>query len=303
MESFPKTAVIINGAKSAYIIIVAIAMVFTIYFINAPSLLACRDLLTVFNYARQGDVETAFQKFQKSISYNSFGKTEAREQLTSFAGQIIQQAKLDQNFKIKVYDYAVLEMKKQIEQSPNDIRNMIFLGVLYNKGNQYDDAIAVINKAIELSPKKQQLYFELTNAYLNKKEYDKALEASKTAFELDPDFVEVRKIYALAAIFAGKDDLANDLMKDYGGLIIPDERFINAFIERNQINKVVAIWEKLLETDPNNAQYHVSLAASYLQIGRREEAIKQLQKAMEIEPKFKQQGEYYINEIKAGRNP
>jgi len=40
-----------------------------------------------------------------------------------------------------------------------------------------------------------------------------------------------------------------------------------------------------------------------MQIGERQKAIEQLEKVIEIEPKFKQQGEYYINQIRAGRNP
>ena len=58
-----------------------------------------------------------------------------------------------------------------------------------------------------------------------------------------------------------------------------------------------------MEQNPSNAQYRVSLAAGYLRINERMKAIEQLQKSIEIESKFKQQGEYYINEIKAGRNP
>ncbi|MFH1413219.1 MAG: tetratricopeptide repeat protein, partial [bacterium] len=75
------------------------------------------------------------------------------------------------------------------------------------------------------------------------------------------------------------------------------------YVEIGNFQKVTAIWEILIEQNPDNAQYRVSLAASYLQIGEREKAIEQLEKAIELEPKFKQQGEYYINEIRAGRNP
>jgi tetratricopeptide (TPR) repeat protein len=194
-------------------------------------------------------------------------------------------------------------MKKQSNQSPSDIRYMVFLGAVYNKAGQYDEAIDILQRAIKFSPKKQQLYFELGSSYLNKREYDKGFEILKKAFEFDREFLEARKIYAVAAIFAGKDDLAEELMKNYGGTIIPDERFLMAFNERKMFDKVTAISEKFVEENPENAQYRVSLAAGYLQMGERQKAIEQLQKAIELEPRFKQQGEYYINEIKAGRNP
>ena len=291
------------GAKSAYAIIIAIATIFIIYFINVPAILASRTLIDAFKSSSQGDLPASFQNFQKAIGYGSFGSTEAREHLTNFATQVLSQPNLDNNFKQKVYDFSVLEMKKQIAQSANDIRYMIFLASLYNKAGQYDNAIEVLNKALELSPKKQALYFELGTSYLNKREYDKALEVLKEAYELEPEFFEARKIYALAAIFAGKDDLAEELMKNYGGIIIPDQRLINAFVERKRFDKAAAVWEKIIEQNPSNVQYRISLAASYLQMGARQKAIEQLQKAIALEPKFKQQGEYYINEIRAGRNP
>jgi len=291
------------GLKSASALIIVIFTIFIVYYVNVPGILASQDLIKALGSSRQGNLQDSFSAFQKAISRNSFGTGEAREQLSSFAQQILPVAGLDNNFKQKVFSSAVSEMKKQINQSPNDIRYMIFLGVIYNKAGQYDEAIDILQKAIKLSPKKQQLYFELGVSYINKKEYDKGLEVFKKAFELDPEFLEARKIYAVAAIFSGNDGLAEELMRDYGGTIITDERFLAAFNERKMFDKVTAISEKFVEENPENAQYRVSLAAIYLQIGERQKAIEQLQKAIELEPRFKQQGEYYINEIQAGRNP
>jgi len=291
------------GLKSASALIVSIITVFIVYYVNVPGILAGHDLIKAIGFSGNGDLQSSFSEFQKALSRNSFGTGEAREQLSSFAQQILPLSGLDNNFKQEVYNSAVSEMKKQISQSPNDIRYMIFLGLIYNKAGQYDEAIDILQRAIKLSPKKQQLYFELGSSYLNKREYDKSFEILKKAFEFDQEFLEARKIYAVAAIFAERDELAEELMKDYGGTIIPDERFITAYNERKMFDKVEAIWEKFVEENPENAQYRVSLAAGYLQTGKRQKAIEQLQKAIELEPRFKQQGEYYINEIRAGRNP
>ncbi|MBI4691968.1 MAG: O-antigen ligase family protein [Candidatus Terrybacteria bacterium] len=289
--------------KSASAMIVGIAMIFIIYFINVPAILASRNLIEAFKSSSQNNAQESFQWFQKAISRNSFGSTEAREHLVNFSMQVFQQPNIDNDFKTKVVDYAVLEMKKQIEQATEDIRYMVFLGTLYNKVGQYDKAVEILSKAAKLAPNKQMVHFELATSYLNKKDYEKTLDILKKAFELAPEYLEARKIYAMAAIFAGQDKLAEDLMKDYGGLIVADERILRAFIERGDIIKITAILEKFIEQEPNNAQYRVSLAAGYLQSSQRQKAIEQLQKAIDLEPKFKQQGEYYINEIRAGRNP
>jgi len=289
--------------KYSFALIIFIFTVFIVYFLNVPGILASRDILRAFEFTSKGDAQSAFQEFQSAIARDSFGSGEAREHLSSFTMSIVQQPNLDNEFKSKVFEFTVSEMKKQVEQSPGDIRYLVFLGALYNKAGRYDNAIDTLQKAIEISPKKQQLYFELGSSYLNKKEYEKALEILKTAFELEPDFFEARKIYAVAAIFAGKNDLAKDIMKDYGGFVAADERFARAFLERKEFAQAAAVWEKLVEANPGNLKYRLALSSSYLQSGQRQEAIDQLQKIIELEPKFKQQGEYYINEIKAGRNP
>jgi O-antigen ligase/Flp pilus assembly protein TadD len=289
--------------KYSFALIIFIFTAFIVYFLNVPGILASRDILRAFGFSSKGDAQSAFQEFQSAIARDSFGSGEAREHLSSFAINIIQQPNLDNEFKQKVFDFAVSEMKKQAEQSPGDIRYMVFLGALYNKAGRYDNAIDTLQNAIEISSKKQQLYFELGSSYLNKQQYEKALEVLKTAFELETGFFEARKIYAVAAIFAGKDDLAEELMRDYGGFVAADERFARAFSERKEFAQAAAVWEKLIEMNPNNLQYRLALSASYLQSGQRQKAIVQLQKIIELEPKFKQQGEYYINEIKAGRNP
>ncbi|MCG2699023.1 tetratricopeptide repeat protein [Candidatus Parcubacteria bacterium] len=289
--------------KYSFALIIFIFTVFIIYFLNVPGILASRDILRAFEFTSKGDAQSAFQEFQSATARDSFGSGEAREHLSSFTMSIVQQQNLDNEFKSKVFEFTVSEMKKQAEQSPGDIRYLIFLGALYNKAGRYDNAIDTLQKAIEISPKKQQLYFELGSSYLNKQEYEKALEILKTAFELEPDFFEARKIYAVAAIFAGKNDLAKEIMKDYGGFVAADERFARAFSERKEFAQAAAVWKKLIEANPGNLQYRLALSSSYLQSGQRQEAIDQLQKIIELEPKFKQQGEYYINEIKAGRNP
>ena len=290
--------------RPAFAAVVAVATVFVIYTLNVPALLASRSLISALQNVSVGKIEDGFQGFKQSISYRSFGTSEAREQLATFAMKVLSSPKTDAAFKNKVFNYAVSEMKKQIKQSPNDIRYMTFLGALYSKGGQYDLAIDILKKAIKLSPKKQALYFELGTAYMNKKEYEKAIEAMKTAFELEPSYDDARNIYAIALIYGGKSEAGEKLLKErYGTSVIADTRLVNAYNAAGEPEKIAPIWKKFIEKNPKNLQYRVSLAATYLNMGERKKAIEELRKAIKMEPRFKKQGEYYIKEIRAGRNP
>ena len=302
-------ALIINEApkadygKAVYAVIIGIAFAFIIYIVNIPGILTSKTIINAFKMAGTGNAQRAFDLFQKAIAYNSFGSMEAREHLSSFAMQVYGNPNLEQTLRDKVANYAIEELKKQNEQYPNDIREMIFLATVYNKTQKYDEAIDLLNRAIEIAPKKQQLYFELGASYLNKGDYENGMATLKKSFDLDQTFGDARIIYAVSAIFAGKDALAEELMKEYGGTIQDDERFLKAYAQKNNFDKVVAIFKVFIDKNPTNIQYRLNLAAVYLQAGYRTKSIEQLQKAIEANPSFKKQGESFISEIKAGRNP
>ena len=67
--------------------------------------------------------------------------------------QVYGNPNLEQTLRDKVANYAIEELKKQNEQYPNDIREMIFLATVYNKTQKYDEAIDLLNRAIEIAPK------------------------------------------------------------------------------------------------------------------------------------------------------
>lgn len=299
--------------KPALVSFIAITGVFVIYSANVPGILSANNLLSGIMHKEVGfnnpevsggQFEESLKSFNKAIAYDSFGIPEAREHLANFSSRLFDFTQASDEIKMKVFDAASSEMKKQVENSPDDIRYLLFESTLYNEAKMYDEAIVLLKKAVELSPRKQQIYFELATSYMNKKNYEDALPLLKTAFDLDPEYGEARKIYAMILIMSGRESEGENLLKEkYGTEILADERLIRAYIERGDYHKVAAILEKLVEQSPDNAQYQLRLGASYLQIGQREKAISQIQKVIELEPNFKEQGEYYINEIRAGRNP
>jgi Tfp pilus assembly protein PilF len=67
-----------------------------------------------------------------------------------------------------------------------------------------------------------------------------------------------------------------------------------------QYNRLVELWKVRVAAAPNEAQNHVSLAAAYLLLKDRKNATIEIQKAMSLDPKFKEQGEQYLKAIRAG---
>ena len=299
---------------SSYLIITAafLAVVFSLYFINLKPILANRQLLAALGQIQTKgmDVDFMLKEFDKVFTYNTFGTIEAREQLGSYAEQLLTAEAIPADSKNKALSKAIEEMEKQIVRLPDDARAYLFLATLYTKAGRLNEAIKTVSKAIELSPKKQQIQFVLADIYLTSEQYDEAFASLKTAYELDPTYHEAAKNLMLAAVLTNQLEYADELYQKgkeiHGGFfdkLTKSPRFVSAYYKIGNFQKIKEIWEYLIREQPNNAQLYVSLAATYLQLGERQNAIKELEKAIELEPKFKEQGEYFINEIRAGRNP
>jgi len=282
-----------------------VGVIFSLYFANLKPLLANKQLLnTLKDISQKGqDVDLILKDFDKIFTYQTFGTGEAREQLASYANNI-SNANVPQESKIKAIQKATEEFEKQVMSTPTDARNYIFLGSLYIKLGRFDQALITLNKALEFSPKKQQIRFVIADVYLNTSQNEKALAMLQEAYDLDQRYDEAAKNLAIVALVNNKEAYAEELLKKhFGASILVDNQLINAYARVGNYQKIKEIWQLFIEKEPNNLQYYVSLAATHIQLGERQEAIKVLEKAIELNPQFKQQGEFYINELKAGRTP
>lgn len=303
-EKEKKPAPLITEEFNTYIAIslVIFSSVFSLYFINIKPMLASNTLIYALSSRGNSadEFNASLDNFKKVFTYKTFGTTEGREQLVQRAMGIARAQGIDPMIKQNFFVAARDEMGKQIEKNPNDARYRVFMGALFSANSMPAESLIQFEKARELSPNKQTIMFELVSANLNKGDIPKALEIAKQAYDLDPSFEEARKIYAVAATYAGNNALAKELT---GLDVVPDDRFINAYVATNQYKKVIEIWKLRIASDPNNPQYHVYLAATYLADKQRDKSIAELKKAAELNPAFKEQAEFYIKEIRAGRNP
>ena len=282
---------------------VAVVMtIFFLYFFNVKSILSASTLLRALSPQEEG-VTKNLEYYKKALSYDTYGNQEIREQLLSASSAIINRD-VSQELKENFIQFSLDEMQKQVDSNPQSARHQVFMGSFLNRLKLYDRAIPYLEKALELSPRKQPIYFEFITNYLASGNLEKAIDFSRRAYELAPDFDDARIIYAVTLIYGNNFNEAGALLKEkYGEETIADERLASAYFEAGEREKAILSWQKLVAAVPENIQYRTSLAAAYLSGDFREEAILEIQKAIEINPDFKNQGEFFIREIKAGRNP
>ena len=211
--------------------------------------------------------------FKEALSYNSYGTAEVREQLAQISMGGLDPAKGISDIQKEFIDLASSELRKQTEITPDDARYQLFMGSFLNRVGQTDEALGYLNRAHELSPTKQAILFELASVHYNKKDLKKTEEYFKQAYELAPEYAIARNYY------------------------------IQILMENKNFGELAQVLKAYAELSPEDPDAHIKLAALYASMGGRAQAVDELRKAIELSPSFKEQGEYYIGEIQAGRNP
>ena len=215
-------------------------------------------------------VEISLNYFKKVFSANTFGSSEAREQIIGVASSIANASNINATLKEEFVELAYTEMQEQIKQTPNDARYQFFMGEFLDKLNQFPMALPYLQKSLELSPKKLTMMFELTKCYSYLEQKQKALEIAKTAYDLVPEYLRGKMNYAAALIVNNQEALAKKII---GSSPTADENIIRAYL----IN-----------------------AEAFIQKGDKISAISEVQKAIDMAPAFETQGTSIIKGILDG---
>jgi O-antigen ligase/tetratricopeptide (TPR) repeat protein len=281
-----------------YIVIPAVTIVtlVVVYFVNVPALLANQTLIKAIT-PQGGDVAKNLELLKQVYAYNSFGSTEATEQLVQITSEIYG-SQIPNSLKQEFYNLTKTKVEEKVKQTPHDARYLVFAGSFFNRFGQYDEAIKYLNAALVESPKKQPIYFELGSAYLSKKDFAKASELFKQAYDLEPNSMESKIIYTVGAIYTKNSAVLKEMATKLDqSVIISDNRFLQAYTAISDYNNVIAILNARLEKDPKNLQYKFSLASAYATIGQKDKAVSLIREMIAQDPSLKEEGEGYIKQI------
>lgn len=269
-DDFPVTWVLGGGA-----VIFAVVLV---YVVNYKGIMQNFTLLRALAERSEQGIAGNQKLFEKTIAYDSFGTAESREQLAQIALMGIMRAKNPTPDEIKFYTYATEQIVKEADTRPHDTRYQLFAGSFLSRSGQFDAALKYLEKARELSPKKQVVYFELGLVYgvLGRKADTE--QAYRTAFELEPGFKEAGNAYV-------------DFLVDKRNYKVPNYK---------EIERVFTLYA---ESNPMDFEAHVHLAGVYLATNRRAEGIKEIERALELNPPEKDKAGLtnYLRDIKAGK--
>ncbi|MDB4444358.1 tetratricopeptide repeat protein [bacterium] len=154
-----------------------------------------------------------------------------------------------------------------------------------------EKAHELVQKALALDDSLPIAHQILGNIYAQRRQYDKAIAESERALALDPNGADAHRTLGLNLTLSGRPEEAIPVLKKALRLnpFPPVNYFVilgDAYRMTGRYEEAIAIFEKAINMEPDYLRAHLNLAATYIHLGREEEARAEAAEVLRINPKF-----------------
>jgi tetratricopeptide (TPR) repeat protein/O-antigen ligase len=257
-----------------------------------------------------GDFDKSVKKYTEAMGYGVPGKYEIRHRFAKFVIEASNtKDALSSPKVIDALELAIQEVEKNKKENHDDYLPLLYLARLHimlgkNDPSSFhnDKAVEESLAALEISPTFVRSYFEVAQAYINKKDYDTAIGYFEEAHELQPDVAVTSWYLGMTYIEMGQVQKGLKFLEDAGMSYNATQllKMIDVYVGQKNYPKVVELYEKVVRQNPDNPQFHASLAVAYAQVGRIDQAVAAAQKAAELDPSFAAESQAFIDAITGG---
>ncbi len=184
---------------------------------------------------------------------------------------------------------AIEVLESGLKKNPGNTDLMSKLGIMLAEAQQPDKAIELLNLCIQKNPYDPENFNFLGVAYYKKGNAAQAMENYRKALELDNNYASVfnnlGSVYLALYLGSRKSDerVYRLAMENFNRALDIDPRLFAAYNGRgaaykfkNQEKKAIADWEKALEINPDYIDAYFNIGVSYLHLGDKAAALKQL---------------------------
>jgi len=165
------------------------------------------------------------------------------------------------------------------------------LGSTKSPRESLEKAIELARKSLALDDSNANVYGYLGILYMRKGEYDKAIAEAERGVALDPTGADARRSYGNVLLHAGRPEEAIPLLQEAIRInpLGPAPYFFalgTALRITGRLEEAVSAYKKILRRAPNSVSAHAVLAATYVMMGREQEARVEAAEVLRINPKF-----------------
>lgn len=322
------------NTKASFVILPALLIFsFTFYYLNYKP--AKESLLTIEARTSAEDDDTFIEfidDVDSILSLKTFGDDYVREGLRSISDGIIANKFYTQPGALQFIQKTLKEVEKEIEANWFNLKRLTAIIFFYTKIAEYEPSYIakteeLVKNCIRLNPEYQWLYMALADVYVLKKDYEQAFINVKKIVDWDPQNNKKQFKLALAAIYTYRDNVVKGALEDVKKIREADNAEIAAgretvfsaaelyqlarlYRETNKFHEALKYYKELIDIGAYQykrdfhfhnptalATLHLETAKIYLEIGDRESAIKEAQKAVKLDPEnFAEKAKDIINQ-------
>ncbi len=304
------------------LIFVGLIMFLIIYQYNIKPLKMLSGTINGQISLAQGDIVKGVDDYKQALSYNTILDRDSRSSLVrsvASASELLDG--IDRQKAEDILDYTIEQAKKNIEYNKQDsmmqmqLAQILDVAARFNSGNPdklfyySDQALEAINESIAASPGRVPVYFMKSQIYLTRGEKENAIDTLKYAKSLNEDYYDSSCQLARVYFIVGQNDDAfkeMDQCLDMGGAGIFSsvdfiKNLINYYIGKEDINKIISLYERLSQLESNNVNVWINLAKMYAEAGRSDKAVGAAEKAAELDPSLQTNVNNFIIEVEQGK--
>jgi adenylate cyclase len=170
--------------------------------------------------------------------------------------------------------------------------NELVLGVYEkNPREALERAMAVAEKAVQLDDSSSNAHLVLGFMALLNRDYEKAIAEEERAVALAPNSVSAHFVLGYCLYSAGRTEESIPILKKAVALTpIPNPRALShlciACRKARRYEEAVAVCRQLLQREPNHVLAHLTLAATFVEMEKIEEARAEITEVLRIDPKY-----------------
>jgi tetratricopeptide (TPR) repeat protein len=246
------------------------------------------DFLSIFCHLTLGKFDKAL-KISKKVSQNFPDHPFSYALKALILGQrIIYELDLEE---IRS-DQVLVDIDQAISLDPNNsnkARYYLFKSLVLNQLNNFEDAIEAINTALELDPKELKYFFYRYKIFFSKDEFDDAAKLIDEKLKIFPEKevdLLVHKAYLFKKLnkFDEALEVIDELREKHPNNLDLLNNKVYFHLYKHDKEGAINAGKLLTELDPSDGNFHDSYAEVLTEFGEYEEALKEIQKALELEP-------------------
>ena len=167
----------------------------------------------------------------------------------------------------------------------------LMYGTTESKERSLKIAEELVEKALSLDPESGKAYGNLGRIYLTKRQYDEAIAVGERSIKLEPNSAFAHYAFAYTLHNAGKPEEAIGQLKIAIRLSPIAEPWYHGslgvcyrMVGRSE--EAVPLLKKVIQHNQNDVFAHLELAATYIELGREEDAKSEAAEVLRINPDF-----------------